>query len=158
MLVGAGNPLKINDDDSLLSQSPDGSVANIMQMRSELLRLLKEARDSHDIIKMNCVYDKLAMVQGLLKISQQSQAEWLRLTALANHEDAHHEGEKISLCERKTTELLAEARACVGVLVSYVGLSTVNTDSSKVRTNDNDGRSYQLPDIVARPPSASPYL
>ena len=62
--------IKVNIDDM-----PEHSHSALERMRAILTKVLKHlqgARDERDVVKLNCVNEKLTAVKGLLKIAEQA--------------------------------------------------------------------------------------
>lgn len=95
------------------------SAEALQKMREALkdvLAKLEEARNSRDVVKLNCVNEKLTQVKGLLRISEL--ADVAMQEAIAKKEDAAalHEYSKTSIASTKVTQLRAEAEQCLGQL------------------------------------------
>src|SRR5450432_4101296 len=73
-------PSGLSAPEEKASDVPDGqkisrSATDVAQMRATLkvvLGKLEEARNTKDVVKLNCVNEKLTQVKGLLRISEQS--------------------------------------------------------------------------------------
>lgn len=118
-----------------------------------VLKFLEEAREKRDVIKLNCVNEKLTAVKGLLKVSEQADVTMQEALARRDEETSRHEYDKISIARNKVDQLLGESEACVGELSIYAGDTTVEVtggDNSQIPVPTNSG------DITTRPVSASP--
>jgi len=141
------------------AEKPGKSQEHIGRMKEILTKVLKhleEARDEKDIVKLNCVNEKLTNVKGLLKISEDGDVKMQEALARRNPEEAAHEFEKIAIARSKCEQLFAESEACVGELAVYSGDTTVEM---VVEGQPPEDLSEQVPtvDIITRPPAASPY-
>ena len=92
------------------------ALAKMRQALKDVLSKLEEARNSRDVVKLNCVNEKLTQVKGLLRISEQ--ADVTMQEALAKKEDAtsNHEFTKVSIAQGRVGQLRAEAEQCIGQL------------------------------------------
>jgi hypothetical protein len=135
------------------------AVTRMKEVLSRVLKHLEEARDERDVVKLNCVNEKLTAVKGLLKISEQADVTMQEALARRDTEVSAHEFDKINIAQRKTEQLLAESEACVGELAVYAGDTQVEVVLEDVPTTDptrNTGSGSTYTDVV-RPPAASPY-
>ena len=126
------------------------------EILTKVLKHLEEARDEKDIVKLNCVNEKLTNVKGLLKISEDGDVKMQEALARRNSEEAAHEYEKIAVARTKCEQLFAESEACVGELAVYAGDTQVEV---VVEGEPPEDISENIPgiDIIVRPPAASPY-
>jgi hypothetical protein len=118
----ASSPL--NAPDEKASDVPDGqkisrSAADVAQMRATLkvvLGKLEEARNTKDVVKLNCVNEKLTQVKGLLRISEQSDVALQEAVAKKDQTAADHEYTKVTIAQSKVEQLRGEAEQCIGAL------------------------------------------
>ncbi len=149
---------------SKLSDSQKLSLATeyLSEMRdllSATLALLKEAREEKDVIKINCVNEKLTSIKGLLRISEQADVALQEAVAKNERDSATHEFHKVSISHQKIKTLKAEAEQCVGELAFAVGKTTVEVEVDGEAVPEDDPTNVDLPDTpVVRPPAASPYI
>jgi hypothetical protein len=95
------------------------STAAVSSMRSALtdvLGRLEEARATKDVVKLNCVNEKLTQVKGLLRISEQSDVALQEAVSKRDSTAAEHEYSKISIARNKVSQLRTEAEQCIGQL------------------------------------------
>lgn len=134
------------------------SIGEMKQMLGDVLRLLKEARDQKDVIKVNCVNEKLVTIKGLLRISEQCDVALEEAIAKGEKDTATHEFHKISISHQKIKVLRTEAEQCVGELAFAVGKTTKEIIIDKDMVPDLDPTKTDFPaTVVVRPPAASPY-
>ncbi len=143
------------------SEKLDRSTEYLADMKSVLgtvLGILKTARDEKDIIKINCVNEKLTNIKGLLRISEQADITLQEAVAKGERESAVHEFHKISISHQKIKVLKTETEQCVGQLAFAVGKTTVDVEIDPNLVPADDPTQVDLPDTeVVRPPAASPY-
>ena len=135
--------------------------AYIAKMRSTLdhaNKLGEQARKEKDIIKLNCVNDKLTQIKGNLTLGEQTR-ETLQVAATRSDEGArNHEFAKLTITYQKVVVLGQEAEACIGEEISYVGATRVDTDLDRDIPQDDPTVTPPSPLPVVRPPIASPFL
>jgi hypothetical protein len=143
-------------------QKVQKSSESLVFMRSvlkEVLGKLEEARQSKDVVKLNCVNDKLTQIKGLLRISEQSDVSLQESVAKHETTTAEHEYTKVSIAKQKVAQLRVDAEECVGQLAfrtdnSLVVEVTVPEDITGADVTDPPAAG---PPVV-RPPPASPTL
>jgi hypothetical protein len=136
------------------------SAEAVTRMRGtlkEVLGKLEEARTTRDVVKLNCVNEKLTQVKGLLRISEASDVQLQEAVAKRETSAADHEYTKVNLASSRVDQLRAEAEQCIGQLA--------------FRTDENMSVEVEVPEFLApgdptnirtgpqgivRPPPASP--
>jgi hypothetical protein len=117
-------PAPLNVPDEKASDVPDGqkisrSAAAVSQMQATLkvvLSKLEDARNTKDVVKLNCVNEKLTQVKGLLRISEQSDVALQEAVAKQDQTSADHEYTKVTIANAKVEQLRGEADQCIGAL------------------------------------------
>ncbi|MEW5743077.1 MAG: hypothetical protein AB1938_29445 [Myxococcota bacterium] len=139
------------------------SAESVTKMRAALkdvLTKLEEARNSKDVVKLNCVNEKLTQIKGLLRISETSDVQLQEAVAKRETATAEHEFTKVSIARGKVDQLRAEAEECIGQLA-------FRTDENQVvevetpeylPAGDLTIIPASFPPIDSRPPPASPTM
>jgi hypothetical protein len=120
-------------------------LARLEGILKDVLKSLEEARSEKDVLKLNCVNEKLTQIKGLLRVVQQSDVSLQEAVAKADQESAQHEYAKIAIAKQRAEQLRADAEQCIGQL-AYVDERTVVT----VEVPED------LPDVVTNPPTFTP--
>jgi hypothetical protein len=117
--------------------------------------LVDQARNEKDVIRLNCAADKLAQLKANIAVVDRSLQD-LR-DAIGRHDDGEsgHQYSKIAIVHSKVQVLAAEAQACVGQDLAYVGGTQVDVDYSGPPGEFTNPPTPVYP--VDRPPLASPY-
>lgn len=133
------------------------SVGKMRGSLKDVLLKLEEARNTKDVVKLNCVNEKLTQIKGLLRISEQSDVALQEAVAKKETSTAEHEFTKVTIARSKVEQLRAEAEQCIGQLA--------------FRTDENLSVEVEVPDYLPpgdptllpaptqidnRPPPASP--
>lgn len=105
---------KIPDAEKLRVSSE--SVAKMRSALKDVLGKLEEARNTKDVVKLNCVNEKLTQIKGLLRISEQSDVALQEAIAKKESGGAEHEFTKVTIARSKVDQLRAEAEECIGQL------------------------------------------
>lgn len=132
------------------------AVQKMQDVLNKVLKYVQDARDERDVVKLNCINEKLSSIKGLLKISEQSNVVLRESLARRDAESAEHEFEKISIAQRKCEQLLTESEACVGDLTAYAGATELEVIVEGIKADDPT-KAPDVPVVVERPPAASPY-
>jgi len=122
-------------------------------------KLARRARADKDLIKLNCVNEKLIRIKGNLRVAE-GQRQSLK-SAISRRDDGarNHEFAKLTIVYQKVTVLGQEAEACIGEEIAYVGKAkvTVDVDPDVVKAGDPTVEPPPALPLV-RPPLASPFL
>jgi hypothetical protein len=146
------------------------SAEYLTRMKGALKHVLtrvEEARNEKDVVKLNCVNEKLTQIKGLLKVAEQAD---IALHELLANKDAGAESEytKIGIARSKVDGLRNDAEQCIGQLAYIVDEKTTVEVQLPTGLPDVDsaalwfgaGRTGQAvpsaPPPVIRPRSASP--
>lgn len=139
------------------------SAESVTRMRASLkdvLGKLEEARNTKDVVKLNCVNEKLTQIKGLLRISETSDVSLQE--AVAKHETgtAEHEFTKVSIARSKVDQLRAEAEECIGQLAFRTdeNLAVEVETPEYLPPGDLTTIPPSFPPIDSRPPPASPTM
>jgi len=151
--------------DSDASRIPDNQKVKISaeavgKMRTALkdvLGKLEEAHNSKDVVKLNCVNEKLTQIKGLLRISEQSDVNLQEAVARKETATAEHEYTKVTIARSKVDQLRNEAEECIGQLA----FRTDENLSVEVEEPEDlpKGDPTLIPPLLpfdTRPPPASP--
>jgi hypothetical protein len=173
LLVGSG-AFAANDKDGAQADLPFAKQANLspqetltqskeyqakmLDTQKRIVELQDVAKKQKDIIKLNCVNDKLLQVKGHLAVNDQAMTSLNE--AIAKNDDGarQHEFTRVTILYQKVTVLGTEAENCIGEDLSYVGQSRVDIeiDPSIPQVDVTDPGYPQLD--TTRPPLASSLL
>jgi hypothetical protein len=113
--IGGGNPF--------LMKKAGEHVSRVKAALKQVLGRVEEARNEKDIVKLNCVNEKLAQIKQILNVAEG--AEVALQEAIAK-KDAGSDAEysKIAIARGKADQLRAEAEECIGQLAFVVDEKT----------------------------------
>jgi hypothetical protein len=160
-------PAAVSAPQEKASDVPDAqkisrSSAAVTQMRGTLkvvLTKLEEARNTKDVVKLNCVNEKLTQVKGLLRISEQSDVALQEAVAKKDETAADHEYTKVTIAQSKVETLRSEAEQCIGQLAFR---TDENLTVEVLVPSDLPGGDPTHPPppnpVTVNPPPASPTL
>jgi hypothetical protein len=126
--------------------------------QKRVISLQDRARKQKDVIKLNCVNDKLIQVNGHLAVSNQSMTALDGAVARGDDGARQHEFIRMTILYQKVVVLGTEAENCIGEDVSYVGQTTVDVEiDPNIPSDDPTQPQLPLPDVT-RPPEATPFV
>jgi hypothetical protein len=142
--------------------SPQEMVTQAVDYRERMTKtqkqvetLVEQAKKEKDVIRLNCVLDKLAQLKANIAVVDRSMQDLRDAIGRRDDGESAHQYNKIAIVHSKVQVLNAEAQACVGQDLAFVGATQVEVDDSGVPPGDFTNPSN--PDFpVDRPPLASP--
>jgi hypothetical protein len=121
-------------------------------------QLQETARRQKDIIKLNCVTDKLVQAKVNINIAEQAMTTLQESIARADEGARTHEFTRLTIVNQKVLVLGTEAENCIGEDLSFVGATRVDVEVDPgIPTTDPTIPPTPTID-VSRPPPASNYL
>lgn len=118
--------------------------------------LQDQAKREKDIIRLNCVTDKLVQGRVNVNIAEQSMATMQESIARNDEGEQTHEFTRLTIVNQKVTVLGAEAENCIGEDLSFVGATRVDVEvDPNIPQYDPTQPGSPFIDIT-RPPEASP--
>jgi hypothetical protein len=147
------------------AQKLEKSAESLQRMKSSLRAVLtrvEEARNEKDVVKLNCVNEKLTQVKGLLKVAEQADIQ-LHEALVTKDPTAEAEFAKITIARSKIDGLKGDADQCIGQLAYIVDEKTTVevqqptnlADDSRRDNDDDDWRHHGSHPPCVRPPPAS---
>jgi hypothetical protein len=140
-----------------IAQSKD-YYKKMQDVQKRILSLQAKAKKDKDIVKLNCVDDKLMQVRGHQVVTDQSMSSLNQAVARSDDNARLHEFTRISILYQKVTTLGTEAEQCIGDDVSFVGATHVDVEvDPSIPAADPTQPDLPTP-VVERPPEASPFV
>jgi len=118
-------------------------------------QLKAEARKQKDVIKLNCINDKLLQIKQLLNILEDGLSKLTLAIAGEDDGERYHRYTVIKISGEKIAGLRDEAEACVGEEISYLGPLSVDVDQPDVPDDPTDDDPWGDP--IDPPGYASPF-
>lgn len=115
------------------------TMDEVRGMLTRLVELRKVARQSQDIIKLNCVNDKMLLFKQLVNIAEEAQTSMTESIALNDDPARYHFYGQIILAKEKAETLRGEAEGCIGSEIDFLGPTQVRVRGPNV-TTELDGR------------------
>jgi len=143
-------------------QKLERSAKALTSMRTalrEVLEKLQEARNTKDVVKLNCVNEKLTQIKGLLRISEQADVGLQEAVARKETTATQHEYTKVMIAQQKVTQLRSETEECIGQLAFRTDENlSVEVEEPRDLPGGDPTRPPPPEDVIVRPPPASPTL
>jgi hypothetical protein len=118
--------------------------------------LQEQSKRQKDIIRLNCVTDKLVQSKVNITIAQQSMGALQESIARADEGGRAHEFTRLTIVNQKVLVLGTEAENCIGEDLSFVGATRVDVEvDPSLPQIDSTLPPTQIID-PERPPEASP--
>ena len=119
----AAKPQKLSSDSDKLEASAD-HLARMKAALKQVLGRVEEARNEKDVVKLNCVNEKLTQIKSLLRVAEQSD---LALHEAVSNRDPSADAElsKVAIARAKIDALRGESEQCIGQLAYIVDEKTI---------------------------------
>ena len=111
----------------MVNQSKD-YLHGMAEVVKRIQGLQEEAKRQKDIIRLNCVTDKLVQARVNANIAEQSMASLQEGVAKNDEGSETHEFTRLTIVNQKVTVLGAEAENCIGEDLSFVGATRVDIE------------------------------
>lgn len=137
------------------------SQKHLEKMQEVLVRVVelqKLARKQKDVIKLNCVNDKLLQVKQLLNIAEAGRTELIESIAQQDNDGTLHQFSQISIAKEKTDGLHGEAEGCIGEELIFLGPTEVTVDDPGLLDDPTAPDGFNWDDVIEPPGYASPFL
>ncbi|MDY7229015.1 hypothetical protein [Hyalangium rubrum] len=135
------------------------AIAGMRTALREVLEKLEEARRTKDVVKLNCVNEKLTQIKGLLRISEQADVGLQESVARKETTSAEHEYTKVMIAQQKVSQLRSETEECIGQLAFRTDENlSVEVEEPRDLPGGDPTKPPPPGDVVVRPPPASPTL
>jgi hypothetical protein len=158
--VAGVNPTGLTDAEKL--EKSDQHVDRMKAALRQVLGRVEEARNEKDVVKLNCVNEKLTQIKSLLKVAEQ--AEIALRESIANKDPSGDtEFSKIGIARTKIDGLRGDADQCIGQLAYVVDERTTVEVQQPEGLPGRDVTSHRAPPApsmaapVVRPMPASRY-
>lgn len=142
------------------SEMQSGSETYIKEMQDVLRRVVELqqlARKQKDVIKLNCVNDKLLQVKQLLNIAEAGRTNLIESIAQSDDAGSAHQFSQITIAKEKTSGLGDEAEGCIGEELIFLGPTEVDVDEPVIPDDPTGDGQYNFDDILEPPGFASPF-
>ena len=142
-----------------MNQAAAAALQEMEGAQTRLTSLQAAARQSRDIIKLNCVNDKLLQVKQLLNIADSARVSLAEAISSRNEGDRYHQYTVITVSSEKARALRDEAEACIGEELVFQGRATIDVDAPDIADDPTRKDPFSLAAFeLERPTYATPFL
>ena len=113
--------------EEMVNQSRD-YAKSMNEVLKRIQVLQDQAKRDKDIIRLNCVTDKVVQVRVNISIAEQSMASLQEAVTRADEGERTHEFTRLTIVNQKVLVLGAEAENCIGEDLSFVGATKVDVE------------------------------
>jgi len=132
------------------------AIGAMREVLRDVLGKLEEARRAKDVVKLNCVNEKLTQIKGLLRISEQADVALQEAVSQRDTTSSEHEYTKVMIAQQKVSQLRTEAEKCIGQLAFRADENmSVEVEEPTDLPGGDPTRPAPVEDVVVRPPPAS---
>jgi hypothetical protein len=129
--------------------------ANMEKTITDLQAMVEQARKQKDVIRLNCVMDKLVQVKLNVNIADQALQKLQEATTRRDDGGSLHEYTRITIVNQKVQVLQNEGQTCVGAELNYIGATRVEVESPELPQGVTDPSLEPPP--IERPTVATNY-
>jgi len=130
---GAPVELSVKQKAELTPQETVAQAHDYQQQMAGVIRgiqgLQETARRQKDIIKLNCVTDKLIQAKVNANIADQASSSLQENVARGDDAGRQHEFTRLTILNQKVQVLRTEAENCIGEDLSFVGAARVDVET-----------------------------
>jgi len=144
-----------------LSSKVDSYLKDMEQSLESVSRMAKEAQDSKDFQRFQCVNGVLTMMRSIVKMAQQTKVDLAQAVTANDRASAEHQFIKVMIARGKVAELEARAKACGGPGMEAVFEERTITEKEEQGVPMDDVKAGVVEPgfseaFVSAPPSAIP--
>jgi len=160
--AGAPVDISVKQRPTLTAEEMGNQAKEYFKSMGDVLKRIQTLQDQSkrekDIIRLNCVTDKLVQVRVNMNIAEQSMASLQEAMTHADEGARTHEFTRLTIVNQKVLVLGAEAENCIGEDLSFVGSTRVDIEVDP-NIPQYDPTQPPAPGIdIVRPPEASGML
>lgn len=138
-----------------MTANADKLIAKMREGLQKTVELQQVVRKQKDVIKLNCVNDKLLQLKQLLNIAEGARTDLTEAIAQGDENARYHEYSQIVITSEQVDGLVGEAQNCVGEELIYLGPTDVDVDKPDIQDDPAEGDD----DVDVEPPGyASPFI
>jgi hypothetical protein len=123
-----------------------------------VLALQTAARKAKDVIKLNCVNEKLLAVKQLLNIGDQAENDLTEAISASDRDAEVHQYSQVKLADERAVAERDEAEGCIGEEIVFIGPTQVTTSGPPIPDDPTHGPSpFDAPLDIEHVDMASPW-
>jgi hypothetical protein len=127
--------------------------ANMEKVVVDLQAMVEQAKKQKDVIRLNCVMDKLMQVKVNMNIADEALQKLQEAAGRRDDSASLHEYTRVTIVNQKVQVLQNEGQTCVGAELNYIGATRVEVEAPEVAEGMTDPSLEPPP--LERPTAAS---
>jgi hypothetical protein len=139
-----------------MMKQADQYQLRMQEVFRRVVQLQEVARKQKDVIKLNCVNDKLLQVKQLMNISDSAKTNLQEAITRGDEEGRYHEFSRITIADQQISILGTEAENCIGEDLSFLGPTEVIVEEPEEPDDPTRPQDPLIPEVEP-PPVASPF-
>lgn len=143
----------------------DSALSTMRSLLNKGLQLSATARREKDVVRLNCVQEKVTAMKALLRVAEQASVSLQEAATKSENDAADYEYQRVRMAQNKAQQISAEANSCVGEVAVYTGPVQVVVDidpalpaKDPTLMFDLPTRVDQFPTLLDRPQALSPSM
>ena len=140
----------------------DELITQMKQMLERVIAIQQVARKQKDVIRLNCVNDRLIQVKKLLNIAEAARSDLVEAAAGSDENERYHQLSKVTIAHENVSVLRDEAEGCVGEELIFLGPTKAEMFEPDPPIIDDptaqDPFDYTGGGTIQRPDFATPFL
>jgi hypothetical protein len=140
-----------------MTQQSTTYIGRMNEDVKRMVQLQELARREKDVIKLNCVNDKLLQLKQLQNIADQANNNMQEAIARGDEESRYHEFGRITISAQQAQALTTDARNCIGEDLAFLGPTQVTVEEPTTPEDVTVPEPPTLP-VVQPLPVASPTM
>lgn len=136
--ITAPGELKANLTPRELASETKKLLSEMEGFHVRVLSLQASARKAKDVIKLNCVNEKLLAVKQLLNIAEVAENDLTEAIASGDRDAQYHQYSQVKLAHERATSERDEAEGCIGEEIVFVGPTKVDVDGPTIPDDPTD--------------------
>lgn len=125
------SPREMQTETKRLTAEMEGFHVRVLQLQAA-------ARKAKDVIKLNCVNEKLLAVKQLLNIADVAENDLTEAISSGDRDAQVHQYSQVKLAHERATAERDEAEGCIGEEIVFVGPTAVEVDGPPMPDDPTD--------------------
>jgi hypothetical protein len=135
----------------------DGYLAKMREVLRRVVQLQGIARKQKDVIKLNCVNDKLLQIKQLVNIGEANKTNLDEAIARGDESGRYDYYSNLTIANDQVMTLGAEAEQCIGEDLSFLGPTETTVEGGNEPDDPTLGEEPDFPEVEL-PPVSSPFI
>ncbi len=139
-----------------MTAQADGYLKKMRDVLNRVVELQTIARKQKDVIKLNCVNDKLLQIKQLLNIGESNRTSLGEAIARDDESGRYDFFSNVTITHEQVVVLGSEAEQCIGEDLSFLGPTETTVEGGNEPDDPTKGEEPGFPEVEPLP-VASPY-